>query len=421
MTVRLMSTSRLAGRVFSSDGRPVTSGGVDLVRASRYEAGRRGVNIRADGTFEFSAVSPGRYQLIMWRAASLAVSTEPCEFAAAGLEVTGGEPPEVVLVLRPCLRIAGRVEVAADATPAAPRASLTGAPVRFEADRSSGAPMYTLLPVLTTIGADGTFSVGGSLQLVPGPYLVHADVPSQAPGTGWWLQSARTADGRDILDVPLTLTDGSPETTNVVLTFTDRHTSLSGSLVTAGGRPAIDYTVLAFTTNRDWWRPPFRRVLAARPATDGAFLLHDLPPGEILARGARRCRAERVARPGVPRTGSQPGSARNDPSRRADGAVASDARRRRPPAIGNITEPPDPEVSHRKSLVLPDHGRLGFGAISVSAKPCRRERTVRAPPPKRLLRAWRDGRQDEPCADGGNGFSHRLRGGRWTGNTSDFR
>jgi hypothetical protein len=282
MTVRLMSTSRLAGRVVGSDSRPVTSGGVDLVRASRYAARPRGATVRADGTFEFSAVSPGRYQLVTWRASSVGAPTGPCEFAAADLEVTGGEPPEVLLALKPCLKIAGRVEVAGDATPGATRASFTGAPVRFEADRSNGAPMDTSLPVLTTIGADGTFITSGALQLVPGSYLVQAGVAGNAPGMGWWLQSARTADGRDILDVPLTLTDSSPETTNVVLTFTDRHTSLSGSLVTAGGRPAIAYTVIAFTANRDWWRPPFRRVLAARPATDGAFLLDDLPPGEYF-------------------------------------------------------------------------------------------------------------------------------------------
>ena len=282
LTIRLMSKARLAGRVVSIDGRPATSGGVDLVRASRYAPRPRGASIHPDGTFEFSAVSPGRYQLVTWRASSVGASTGPCEFAAADLEVTGGEPPQVLLALKPCLKIAGRVEVATGATPGATRARLTGAPVRFEADRSSGAPMNTLLPLLASIGADGTFTVGGALQLVPGSYLVHANAPGNAPSTGWWLESARTADGGDILDVPLTLTDNSPETTNIVLTFTDRHTSLSGSLVTASGRPAIDYTVIAFTTNRSWWRPPFRRVLAARPATDGAFLLHDLPPGEYF-------------------------------------------------------------------------------------------------------------------------------------------
>jgi hypothetical protein len=188
----------------------------------------------------------------------------------------------VLLTLKPCLKISARVEVAGDATPGATRASLTGTRVRIEADLSTGVPMYSLPVMVPPIGADGRFSTSDVSQLVPGPYLVHADAPGSAPGKGWWLESARTDDGRDMLDVPLTLTDSSPETTNIVLTFTDRHTSLSGSLVTAAGRPAIDYTIIAFTANREWWRPPFRRVLTARPATDGAFALHDLPPGDYF-------------------------------------------------------------------------------------------------------------------------------------------
>ena len=66
----------------------------------------------------------------------------------------------------------------------------------------------------------------------------------------------------------------------LVLTFTDQHASLSGVLEAAARRPATDYTMLVFTTNRDWWRAPFRRVRTARPAASGQFLLQDLPPGE---------------------------------------------------------------------------------------------------------------------------------------------
>jgi len=282
MTMRLMPMSRLAGRVVGTDSRPVGAGGVSLVRASRNAARSNGATIRTDGTFEFTAVPPGRYQLVTWRGSSTGAAAGPCEFAAAEIELTGGDPPEVPLALKPCLRIAGRVEVASDATPSATRAGLTGAPVRFEPDRTSGRPMDSQLPIVAPIGADGTFSVGGALQFVPGSYLLQAGASGTAPGTGWWLQSARTADGRDILDEPLAFTDSTPETTRVFLTFTDRHTSLSGSLVTAAGRPAIDYTVVAFTSNRDWWRPPFRRVRAARPGTDGAFRLQDVPPGEYF-------------------------------------------------------------------------------------------------------------------------------------------
>jgi hypothetical protein len=55
---------------------------------------------------------------------------------------------------------------------------------------------------------------------------------------------------------------------------------LTGQLEVAAGRPAIDLTVLAFSTNRDWWRAPFRRIRTARPDTKGEYRFPDLPPGE---------------------------------------------------------------------------------------------------------------------------------------------
>jgi hypothetical protein len=282
MTIRLTPMVRLTGRVAGNDGRPVGSGTVELIRGSRHASRSSGVSLRGDGTFEFPSVSPGRYQLVIWRASAIAAPTAPCEFAAANVEVRSGEPPEVMLVLRPCLRIAGSIEIASDAAVGAKAASLAGLRLRLEPDRSRSEPIDSALPIVATVGGDGMLTFGGSHQLVPGAFTVRAENAGNAPGTGWWLQSARTADGRDVLDAPLILTDTTPETTHVVFTFTDRHTSLSGRLATPGGRAAVDYTVIAFTTNRDWWRPPFRRVLTARPATDGSFLLHDLPPGEYF-------------------------------------------------------------------------------------------------------------------------------------------
>jgi hypothetical protein len=72
----------------------------------------------------------------------------------------------------------------------------------------------------------------------------------------------------------------SPPTTSVVLTLSDQHTSLSGVLETPAGQPAVNVTVIAFTTNRAWWSAPYRRIRTARPATDGHFSCTDLPSGE---------------------------------------------------------------------------------------------------------------------------------------------
>ncbi len=126
---------------------------------------------------------------------------------------------------------------------------------------------------------DGTFSFGEFGEILPGAYQFSVTVPGSAPGRGYRLQSA-VVDGRDILDTPLQITGDSPASTSVVLALSDQHTSLSGVLETSAKQPAVSYTVIAFPTNRAWWAPPFRRVLTARPATDGHFSFQDLPPGE---------------------------------------------------------------------------------------------------------------------------------------------
>ena len=62
--------------------------------------------------------------------------------------------------------------------------------------------------------------------------------------------------------------------------MSDRRTAVSGTLSTPAGRPAAGYFVVAFPADRAQWRWPSRRVVSTRPATNGAFELTDLAPGE---------------------------------------------------------------------------------------------------------------------------------------------
>ena len=66
----------------------------------------------------------------------------------------------------------------------------------------------------------------------------------------------------------------------VVLTMSDRHPAITGSLSTPSGQAASGYFVVAFPADRGRWRSPSRRIVSTRPATSGAFELQDLPPGE---------------------------------------------------------------------------------------------------------------------------------------------
>jgi hypothetical protein len=87
---------------------------------------------------------------------------------------------------------------------------------------------------------------------------------------------------RDLLDFPLEITTNSTDVSDVVLTFSDRHSELSGTLETAGGQPASEYTIVVYAADRALWRPGARRVRSVRPANDGRFVLADLPAGDYL-------------------------------------------------------------------------------------------------------------------------------------------
>jgi hypothetical protein len=69
---------------------------------------------------------------------------------------------------------------------------------------------------------------------------------------------------------------------NVVVSMSDRHTELSGTLRTSTGQPGVDVFVIAFSTDRTMWGQGARRVRAVRPGADGHFSMPDLPPGDYL-------------------------------------------------------------------------------------------------------------------------------------------
>jgi hypothetical protein len=88
-------------------------------------------------------------------------------------------------------------------------------------------------------------------------------------------------DGRDVLDFPLEI-GAAGDVGGAVATFTDRRTELSGTLLSAADVPAPDYFVVVFSADRMHWRSASRRVRFARPATDGRFIVRDLPAGDYL-------------------------------------------------------------------------------------------------------------------------------------------
>ena len=118
------------------------------------------------------------------------------------------------------------------------------------------------------------FSVTGFL---PGSYLVRP--PEQF---GAWRLRGATLEGREVSAMPLEV--GTVDIGDIVITYTDRGTKLSGVARSAGGALQRDTFVAVFPTDSRLWvdygsKP--RRLLGIQAEADGTFTI-DLPAGEYF-------------------------------------------------------------------------------------------------------------------------------------------
>jgi hypothetical protein len=130
----------------------------------------------------------------------------------------------------------------------------------------------------TAVAADGSFSIAG---VMPGRYTLRATAAAADLRAGWFMKSV-TAGGRDISDDSLEVRPGE-NTTDAVITFSDRPTELSGTLQDASGRPAPDYYVILFPTDKSQWRGGTRRIPpVTRPSTNGLFRFANVLAGDYF-------------------------------------------------------------------------------------------------------------------------------------------
>ncbi len=244
------------------------------------------------GNFAFTGVTPGRYMITARAGAGQVVAdadgrimritsdgpAPPPLWAAADVMVAGSDMSGVQLTLRPAFHVSGRVQSVGTSPPPRSLENIPVALARAPADPATAGDVnleaFRGLPVpRAATRADGGFEL---TPVYPGSYQITATVP----GSVWRLRSAVVAE-RDILDDPLPISPATEaDVTGVVLTFSDRRTEITGTLQTPAGAPATEYFIVVFTTERRWWRPDGRRLVFTRPATDGQFVIRDLPPGD---------------------------------------------------------------------------------------------------------------------------------------------
>jgi len=296
----MVPVATVSGRVVSAGG-PLPEISVSLVAEATSPPGLPGVqpapNVRTgvngDDTFKLSNVAPGHYTLaarssnmqttiLSSGAIQSSRSVDPASvsqlWATMEIDVRGDDVTGLTLQLQPALSLGGRV-VFNGTTP--PPQNLAAVRVSLNSDLASTPALGSMvqmglirpsdsMSVSASARPDGSFQLVG---VVPGRFHLSA----RAPGAGWWLQSA-TVGSREVLDSGLDL---SASASDAVLTFSDRHTEISGTLRTAAGAPAPDLVVVAFPADPALW-PVSRRLQSARPASDGRFAFADLPPGDYI-------------------------------------------------------------------------------------------------------------------------------------------
>ena len=261
--LQLVRTARVSGIVANPGGEPATSGNVSLIAENAAARGgqigmRYGGRIDWDGSFEMVNVPPGRYIL---RASS--DDTGIMQFASQPLAVGAVDLSGLRVMLLPGGSVSGTLAFPATKSPVPDVTQIRIAAPSLDA----GVPGQGA----ARVDREGRFQLDA---LAAGPHLIRP----QGPLRGWTLKSV-TIDGRDVTDEPLDIRTGQ-QIANVAVTFTDLQTEIDGTVADGRGTPVTDETVLAFTTNSDFWRPLSRHIMTARPDQTGKFRIRGLPAGE---------------------------------------------------------------------------------------------------------------------------------------------
>lgn len=270
---------QVSGQVLGPDG-PVIRGLVRMQPEGTTALSLEGEWLSAPtdrrGRFVFAAVPTGQYAIRflqpMVRPTGPTSQERDVEWANLPLSV-GKEPIEnLTVVAQRGVRIRGQVDFdgSGDTAAALSRTSITIEPVDPENAITVSGP--GVRP-----DASGQFTTAG---LPGGRYYIRvANSPS-----GWMFVGA-TLEGRDVTDVPLTV---SGDTTGVSVRFTKRWSGVSGTVLGASG-PDPSLVVIVFPTDPVLWGPSganSRRTRSMQVNAAGSFAVN-VPPGDYYVAALR--------------------------------------------------------------------------------------------------------------------------------------
>jgi CBS domain-containing protein len=277
ISLRPVPAVRLSGRVVTPDGSPPPRMTLRLIGAAMTDVITRGLVTGPDyvgfetvtgmtdtnGRFTLLGVPPGEYVLAHANTflARAIQQGQPAYWISQRITVGADDVQDLIVTLRPALRIEGHIEFRKGSGPPPLMAGLMfetpfGEPGQFAVEVTNGAR-----PSFSTVAAGG--------QYIVRPYEMG----------GWFVQSV-TLVGKDVTDRTIEL---QTDVTSLVVTYTDQPSKVSGTVIDARGDVSPTAIVLAFPTDRQRWAgygASPRNLASALTTRAGVYTFDHLPPGD---------------------------------------------------------------------------------------------------------------------------------------------
>jgi hypothetical protein len=305
--MRTVPTAKIEGTITGPDGQPASGVQLSLQQtvpgSNAINVSSAGVRTTPDGKFTAPNVTPGHYTLVARAGAgggggrggdvirgdvvatfagAGGIATPPTMVMSGGasglwatteIDINGEDVSNVSLTLQEGMTVSGRVVQAGSGRAPAldfERVGVTLAPAAQGGGFSASS---------ARVDAQGQFRITG---VIPGRYALRISQMGAGPGTPAWYPRSAVSQGKDILDVPLEIRPGQ-HVDDLTLTMTDQLAEVSGTLMDGAGKPAPGFTILVFSTNREFWSQGARRLAPpTQPASDGKFRVANLAPGEYF-------------------------------------------------------------------------------------------------------------------------------------------
>jgi hypothetical protein len=256
-------TARISGVALDGEGKLLNGGFVMLIQlsANGMFMGGPGAQIRPDGSFSVGGLAPGDYVL---RAMSAFGGPDALANAAmAKVTLNGADVDGLRLVPTAPSTISGRIVIDPASTGSVKPDMVRVMPMpKDPADFGLAMPQPPQPPK-----ADGAFELKSS----PGTFTLNLMQPPN-----WMIKSAKH-NGQDVLENGLEVRAGE-DIESLQVEITDRSPELSGSVADDRGRPAIEFTAIAFP-QQPIAPGGVARSSIARPDQDGRFKFRPLRAG----------------------------------------------------------------------------------------------------------------------------------------------